>query len=265
MSNTCYVQAIKLVGLSLLVFALCLFRAHQSHAQITIENEVPAILNCSALSTNPQGAPEFTRKLYVQLSKGQLRLERTTGSTPGKEVLLGSVSRKGEITLAGSGEFDDKSSGWTTKLSGSLNSNTATVLRGTLRGGYGKGKATRRCELTFSVPPAELRKRLSAMFELELRQDAVEQQQVQTDKQVQGITSVLKDIILPVTENPGDWMLRVSAVPVQQQQFCRIIDRFYNDLSAVYLIFVNDAASLLEFRCQGVHPQGRKPTGGSAG
>jgi hypothetical protein len=30
-------------------------------------------------------------------------------------------------------------------------------------------------------------------------------------------------------------MMRVAAVPVEQQQFCRIVDRFYDDLAKVYL------------------------------
>ena len=43
---------------------------------------------------------------------------------------------------------------------------------------------------------------------------------------------VLPNIQLPPSEVFSGWMLRASAIPVQQQQFCRIVDRFYDDLEA---------------------------------
>lgn len=53
-------------------------------------------------------------------------------------------------------------------------------------------------------------------------------------KAISEIQRVLGNILFPATEKPEDWMLRVAAVPVQEQQFCRIIDRFYGDLANVY-------------------------------
>ena len=200
------------------------------------ENRVPALLNCSALSSNPQKRPEFASKVEMQIAKGLLTVERETKRRPGKERLTGSVAKDGTIKLEGNGEYQDGGDGWHTVLVGALNNKKEVVLRGSLRSGYGKGKGTRRCELTFLVPPSEIRTRLSAMFELQQQQEVLEQRQAETEKKVEGVTTVLKDIILPVTETPGDWMLRVSAVPVQQQQFCRIVDRFYDDLAAVYLM-----------------------------
>jgi hypothetical protein len=43
-------------------------------------------------------------------------------------------------------------------------------------------------------------------------------------------------IILPVTERTDDWIIRKAAVPIQQQEFCRIVDQFYDDLEQVRLV-----------------------------
>ena len=51
--------------------------------------------------------------------------------------------------------------------------------------------------------------------------------QANTDARLDGI-------FLPKSENPPDWISRLSSIPVQQNQFCRIVDRFYDDLSNVY-------------------------------
>lgn len=52
---------------------------------------------------------------------------------------------------------------------------------------------------------------------------------------VGNIESVLDQIILPTSERRDDWVLRVPAIPVQQQQFCRIVDRFHDEIVKVYL------------------------------
>jgi hypothetical protein len=203
----------------------------------TTENRVPAILNCSALSTDQKGRPEYSDRVEVQISKNLLTIERPTKGRAGRERLTGVVAKNGAIKLAGDGKYHDGGTPWTIELHGALNKNQTkeTVLIGTLRTNYGRGKGTRRCELAISMPTSELRNRLSKMFELEQRQEVLEQQQNETAEKTEATIAVLNNIILPVTEKRGDWMLRVSAVPVQQQQFCRIVDRFYDDLSAVYL------------------------------
>jgi len=71
---------------------------------------------------------------------------------------------------------------------------------------------------------------------LATKQAELSQQQSNTDKRVTATNQLLANIVLPVSERPDDWMMRVAAVPVQQQQFCRIIDRFYDDLAAVYKV-----------------------------
>jgi predicted nucleic acid-binding Zn-ribbon protein len=71
---------------------------------------------------------------------------------------------------------------------------------------------------------------------LATKQAELSQQQSNTDKRVTATNQLLANILLPVSERPDDWMMRVAAVPVQQQQFCRIVDRFYDDLAAVYKV-----------------------------
>jgi hypothetical protein len=70
--------------------------------------------------------------------------------------------------------------------------------------------------------------------ELTAKQQEQAKAQAETAKRLGKVERVLGDIILPITERPADWMMRVAAVPVQQQQFCRIVDRFYDDIDRVY-------------------------------
>lgn len=55
-----------------------------------------------------------------------------------------------------------------------------------------------------------------------------------TGQSSKSASNVLGNLVLPLGENPSNWMMRVGSVPVQQQQFCRVIDRFYDDLTSVY-------------------------------
>ncbi len=74
----------------------------------------------------------------------------------------------------------------------------------------------------------------NVLREQESRLSATEREAADARRTAEGARGVLGNILLPVNENPDSWMLRVSAIPVQQQQFCRIVDRFHNDLEAVY-------------------------------
>jgi hypothetical protein len=60
------------------------------------------------------------------------------------------------------------------------------------------------------------------------------QEQAKTSKDVNFVQNVLAGIILPTTEDPKSWTIRVASVPVQQQQFCRIVDQFYDTIGKVY-------------------------------
>jgi hypothetical protein len=59
-------------------------------------------------------------------------------------------------------------------------------------------------------------------------------EQVKTSQGVNFVQKLLSGIILPTTEDPNSWMMRVAAVPIQQQQFCRIVDQFYGAIGKVY-------------------------------
>lgn len=65
-------------------------------------------------------------------------------------------------------------------------------------------------------------------------QQAMQRQQAMTEKRVGNVEVVLGNIVLPRGERSNDWILRSPSIPVQQQQFCRVIDKFYDDLAAVY-------------------------------
>ena len=69
---------------------------------------------------------------------------------------------------------------------------------------------------------------------LQREQDKLKDEQGKTVDDVHWVQNLLNGIVLPTTEDPKSWMMRVAAVPVQQQQFCRIVDQFYSNLSQVY-------------------------------
>ena len=54
-----------------------------------------------------------------------------------------------------------------------------------------------------------------------------------TNQRVGRLESVVGSIVLPITEKPEGWIMRIAAVPIQQQQFCRIVDKFHDDLDQV--------------------------------
>jgi hypothetical protein len=100
-------------------------------------------------------------------------------------------------------------------------------------------KATTQTKLQMlSLDLDQLKARTSAVEKdqqaLAMKQSELAQQQAKTEQDVKTARGILANILLPVSETPGDWMMRVSAVPIQQQQFCRIIDQFYDKLTNVY-------------------------------
>ena len=70
--------------------------------------------------------------------------------------------------------------------------------------------------------------------ELEKNQKTLANNQVTLAVKQANTDARLDGIFLPKSENPPDWISRLSSIPVQQNQFCRIVDRFYDDLSNVY-------------------------------
>jgi len=77
---------------------------------------------------------------------------------------------------------------------------------------------------TLNARTAELEKNQKT---LATNQTNLAVKQANTDARLEGI-------FLPKSENPPDWISRLSSIPVQQNQFCRIVDRFHDDLANVY-------------------------------
>ena len=215
------------------------------------DSKVDGILNCGPLSTNPTGAPAFSRKISFNVSKGTLSADdKILRPKPGRVEWSATVDQ-GTIALSSRGRYDDDSDGWVHQLSGRVQDTGDTVLEGTLRNGWGKGNGTRNCSLTFLLSSTELKGKLAAtgpttttnqndksalksdLNRLEDDQKRLLQQQAATDSKLSEVKTFLGGIVLPAWENPEGWMMRVAAVPIQQQQFCRIVDKFYNDLAEV--------------------------------
>ena len=57
-----------------------------------------------------------------------------------------------------------------------------------------------------------------------------------TAHRLDRIEGMFGQLVLPVTERADSWIVRVAAIPIQQQQFCRAIDKFHDDLAQVYKV-----------------------------
>ena len=69
---------------------------------------------------------------------------------------------------------------------------------------------------------------------LDTAHQTLKQEQSKTSQNLSAVQTVLDGFVLPMTEDLNSWMMRAGAVPVQQQQFCRIVDQFYDDIQTVY-------------------------------
>ena len=88
---------------------------------------------------------------------------------------------------------------------------------------------------------AEWEKLTLATKDLNERQKALDsahqglgQERANTSQNVSSEQRVLDGIVLPLTEDSNSWMMRVAAIPVQQQRFCGIVDQFHDDIETVY-------------------------------
>jgi hypothetical protein len=342
-------MALLLLGATFTYFSLGGF----AHAD---DQQLPSILECSALSGSPVKRPRFAMAFSFSFANGGFKAVRPMGSRPGREVYSGSIDQNRHVRITGRGAFYDYGSPWRSEFSGKVNENDLTVLAGKIEVDNG---GRRECSLTFLLPPDKLaailapqspsraeakpssapapkevqppqarpaasapgqsladssgedqtRKRLSDLAQdladkqkqiLAMQEDlkkqeseaardfAAKQKQIQeasakveADKdrldagqakldlatkdlndrqksleashkdlkqeqanlqQEQGKTKgsvnlvqkLLDGIILPTTEDPDSWLVRVAAVPIQQQQFCRIVDQFHDSIDKVY-------------------------------
>jgi len=62
---------------------------------------------------------------------------------------------------------------------------------------------------------------------------AIQHQNQASTQRLDRVEGMFGELVLPITERADNWIVRMSAIPVQQNQFCRIIQRFYGDLDQV--------------------------------
>lgn len=175
----------------------------------------------------------------------------------------GSVSLKGNGRWE---RRDGHISSWRYVFKGRLPNEGSTAIKGqmfqinAMKGG--KEHLVRDCTLTFILDSTELRRRLGSsgrprpsvatattandIADLKRGQADAAQQRQRDQEKLAGVQSgqtelksnldatstrvgdIEAGLILPVDERPSDWTPRIATIPVQQQQFCQIINR-YND------------------------------------
>lgn len=211
--------------------------------------QIPVQLSCSAINlAKYRSNPAYSIRLILNFANNKFSGERSTDYRPGKEIYSGTIDEKGSIKIVSRGYFQGGSS-WVSSFSGKLQHSEPTLLTGEMGPAQRGGEVWKRdCQITFLIAPKELAAKLglakpeTAQLEKQVPKAApilpstarAESEQKSVKDDVKGIKTILGGIILPPNENPDSWMLRVAAIPVQQQQFCRIVDQFYDDLTRAY-------------------------------
>jgi hypothetical protein len=142
-------MALLLLGATFTCFSLGGF----AHAD---DQQLPSILDCSALSTNPAKHPRFAMAFSFSFANGAfkaVRPVRPMGSHPGREVYSGSIDQNRHVRITSRGAFYDYGPPWRSEFSGKVNENDLTVLAGKIEVDNG---GRRDCSLTFLLPPDKL-------------------------------------------------------------------------------------------------------------
>ncbi len=114
------------------------------------ETQIPSVLECSALTKNPEKFKQFTAAVSFTLSGNILKGERIIGRRPGKESYVGTIGPNNFIRITGHGAyFDGNKAAWRSELSGSIKAGALTSIKGVLDGDLG---GHRDCTLTFILP-----------------------------------------------------------------------------------------------------------------
>jgi hypothetical protein len=194
---------------------------------------IPIALSCSAHSVDPKGLPAFNVEFNLAASEGKLSTERNipVGGVRGfiNETYEGSVGSRDEITVRGSGR--NSRAGWAYEFHGRLSDTNETVLNGTQRSlaPYSGG---RKCSLTLFASADQIKGR--PVLRASPTPPTPTKPPGSAKDPLDELRERLGGIILAPTIDPKSWLLWVSSVPIQEPQFCRIIDRFYDDLDRVY-------------------------------
>jgi hypothetical protein len=115
-------------------------------AQQAVTEQVDAKLTCGSHSANRQELKAFQVDLQFKVGGNLWIVDRTTSPQPGKENILGIMSRSGTMLFVGEGKGDDGST-WSYEFSGRKAPNGITILKGSQNSTVPKG--TRSCSLTF--------------------------------------------------------------------------------------------------------------------
>lgn len=114
------------------------------------EEQIPSVLECSALTKDPAKFPGFAAAVSFTLSGKTLKAERIIHRRPGKENYFGTVSPGGAVRIGARGMFFDRNRAtWHTELSGLIKAGRVTTAKGVLEADLG---GHRNCTLTFMFP-----------------------------------------------------------------------------------------------------------------
>jgi hypothetical protein len=146
--------------LILLLLMSAFLMGKYSFAQTASPPKISAALICGPFSGNPPQTPAFADKIAFDFSNDALTGVRQTRVQKGSETYKGNVDPSGKIKISGAGQFENRSSQWSSEYLGQLQEKRPTVLQGTLRV-KGALAGIHRCMITFLLAPADLKKALS--------------------------------------------------------------------------------------------------------
>jgi hypothetical protein len=126
-------------------------------AQTATPAKIPAALVCGPFVGNPPRTPSFADKFTFEFSNGSVTAVRPTRLQKGSDIYTGSIDATGKIKVSSSGQYENKSSEWTTEFAGQLQEKNPTVLQGTFQ--YkGTHPRTHKCTIAFLLPADDLNK-----------------------------------------------------------------------------------------------------------
>jgi hypothetical protein len=209
--------------------------------------KVPVVLTVLCNQSNNLGFPAFEKQYELELKNGIGAIVDRYDDPRGKIIIESTsiqLTRDGRLRLITRGRAFDKSYFYQRTLVGTADPSASEIyatgqqLLGNVRDrncsvNVVLGDGIKIAEV-IDAPRVEAQKVQKELDDGLARLDAeISKTQADLSKFKATTTSIFQNILLPLSENPRDWMMRVSSVPVQQQQFCKIIDQFFDDLDEI--------------------------------
>ncbi|MBS7803169.1 hypothetical protein KIH24_01135 [Rhizobiales bacterium TNE-4] len=215
--------------------------ARPIHAKVRVNYTI------SCTNSANLGFPAFEKQYELQLKNGIGAIVDRYDDPKGKIVVESTsiqLTRDGRLMVSSRGRTFDRTYSYYRKLTGAADPNLSEISSTGQQ--FVSNVRDRVCSAVLTLgdnikiaevidaPRVEAQK-VQADLDAGLArvEDEVRKTQADLQKFKDSTISVFQNILLPLTENPKDWMMRVSSVPVQQQQFCRIIDRFFDELDDI--------------------------------